>query len=376
MRFKFWSLSLALLTITFLIVGSQAFSQQISKQDSTRLQKFFKNRFGANMSPSTTVEVQGYETSNIKGLKKGKFVITTPQGSQDVAFVISQDGKYILMGNMVDTASFKDTPIKGLKKGSIPIPRGEFPILMSADGKYLIINDEIIDVSAFKAAKLPGFKEGSFKMGGRQTVPVFVSENGKYLGLGSEVFDTTVDPRKEVMEKISLKDVPTKGPADAKVTIVEYSDFQCPFCKKGHEMLPSILKEYDGKVKLSYKQLPLRMHNWAMPAAIAATCVYEEGGNDKFWAYHDKLFDNQNSITLQNSNEKFNQYAKELGLDTKKFDACLKSNQAKDKVESQIKEATEVGVQSTPTFVVNGMIVPGANPEGLKSAIEIQLQGS
>lgn len=371
MRFKF--LSLAILTITFLIVGSQAFSQQISKEDSSRLQMFFKNRFGANLTPDTVIEVQGFEESSIKGLKKGKFVITTPQGAQDVAFVISQDGKYMLMGNMVETSTFKETPIKNIKQGAIPIPRGEFPILMTTDGKYLIINGEIVDTSKFKASKMTGFKEGSFNMGAHQVVPVFVSDNGKYLVLGSEIFDTTVDPHKEVMEKITLENVPTKGAADAKVTIVEYSDFQCPFCKRGKDMLPAILKEYDGKVKISYKQLPLKNHNWAMPAAIAATCVYQEGGNDKFWAYHDKLFDNQKDITLENSNEKFNQYAKELGLDTKKFDACLQSKEVKAKIESQIKEATAVGVQSTPTFVVNGMIVPGANPEGLKSAIEIKL---
>ena len=210
-------------------------------------------------------------------------------------------------------------------------------------------------------------------MGGRQTVPVFISDNGKYLVLGSEIFDTTVDPHKEIMEKITLENVPTKGAEDAKVIIVEYSDFQCPFCKRGKDMLPAILKEYNGKVKISYKQLPLKNHNWAMPAAIAATCVYEEGGNDKFWAYHDKLFDNQKDITLENSNEKFNQYAKELGLDTKKFDACLQSKEVKAKLRVRLKKLSEVGVQSTPTFVVNGMIVPGANPEGLKSAIEIKL---
>ncbi len=138
-------------------------------------------------------------------------------------------------------------------------------------------------------------------------------------------------------------------------------------------MLPDIMKEYNGKVKIAYKQMPLQMHNWAMPAAIAATCVYEEGGDSKFWAYHDKLFDSQKDITLENSNEKFNQFAKEIGLDTKKFDACLKSDEAKTRVENQIKEASTIGVQSTPTFVVNGMLVPGANPDGLKSAIEIQL---
>jgi protein-disulfide isomerase len=370
MKFKF--LTSALLTIAFIIVGSQAFGQQISKEENARLQTFFKKNFGANMAPDTVIEIKGVEDSSIKGLKKGTFVINTTQGSQEVGFVMSQDGKYLLMGNMVDTTGFKVTAIKNIKQGAIPIPRGEFPVLMTTDGKFLIINSEIIDVSKFKDSKLAGFKEGSFNMGGRQTVPVFISGNGKFLVLGTEIYDTTVDPQKEIMEKISLKDVPTKGTDNAKVVIVEYSDFQCPFCKRGKDMLPQILKDYNGKVKIAYKQLPLKNHNWAMPAAIASVCAYQQG-NDKFWALHDKLFDSQKDITLENSKEKFNQYAKEVGLDTKKFDACLNSKEAKAVVESQMKEATEVGVQSTPTFVVNGMIVPGANPEGLKSAIEIQL---
>lgn len=370
MKFKF--LSSVLLAVAFVLAGAQAFSQQISKEENARLQSFFKKNFGANLSPEAEIEIKGFGDSSIKGLKKGTFVIKTSQGSQEVGFVISQDGKYLLMGNMVDTTGFKVSPIKNIKQGAIPIPRGEFPILMTTDGKFLIINNEIIDVSKFKDSKLAGFKEGSFTMGGRQTIPVFISGDGKHLVLGTEIYDTTVDPHKEIMEKISLKDVPTKGAENAKVVIVEYSDFQCPFCKRGKDMLPQILKEFNGKVKIAYKQLPLRNHNWAMPAAIASLCAYEQG-NDKFWAFHDKLFDSQKDITLENSNEKFNQYAKELGLDTKKFDACLDSKEVKAKVESEVKEATAVGVQSTPTFVVNGMIVPGANPEGLKSAIEIQL---
>lgn len=370
MKFKF--LTSALLTIAFIIVGSQAFGQQISKEENARLQTFFKKNFGANLAPDTVIEIKGVEESSIKGLKKGTFVINAAQGSQEVGFVMSQDGKYLLMGNMVDTSGFKVTAIKNIKQGAIPIPRGEFPVLMTTDGKFLIINSEIIDVSKFKDSKLAGFKEGSFNMGGRQTVPVFISGNGKFLVLGTEIYDTTVDPHKEIMEKISLKGVPTKGAENAEIVIVEYSDFQCPFCKRGKDMLPQILKEYDGKVKIAYKQLPLRNHNWAMPAAIASVCAYQQG-NDKFWAFHDKLFDSQKDITLENSKDKFNQYAKEVGLDTKKFDTCLDSKEVKAEVEGQMKEATEVGVQSTPTFIVNGMIVPGANPEGLKSAIEIQL---
>lgn len=370
MRFRF--LSLAILIITFILVGNLAFAEQISEDESARIESFFKKRFGANMGQGTTIEVEGYEESPIKGVKQGKFVIQTPAGAQDVTFMISPDGKYLLIGSMVDTKTFEETPIKGIKKGAVQVGRGDFPLLMTSDGKFLIINSEIVDTGKFKESKLKGIKEGSFVMGGRQEVPIFISDNGQYLVLGSEIYDSTVDPQKEVMEKISLKDVPTKGAKDAKVTIVEYSDFQCPFCKRGKDMIPSILKEYDGKVKISYKQLPLQNHNWAMPAAIASLCAYEQG-NDKFWEFHDMLFDNQKDIKLENSEEKFNEYAKELGLDTKKFDACLNSKEAKAEVQSQMKEAASIGVSSTPTFVVNGMIVPGANPEGLKSAIEIQL---
>lgn len=374
MRFRF--LSLAILSITFLIVSTAAYAQQISKEETARLQEFFKNRFGVNIPSDSKIEIEGLEKSPVGDLKSGKFVIGSVAGSQEVPFVISADGKYILMGNVVDTKKFEATPIKGIKKGAVPIPRGEFPLLMTDDGKYLIINSEIVDTGAFKESELKGFKSGSFIMGGSQQVPVYISDNGQYLVLGTEIMDTTIDPHQEVMEKIVLEDVPYKGNKDAEVIVVEYSDFQCPFCKRGKDMLPDILKAYDGKIKISFKQLPLRNHDWAMPAAVASVCAYQQG-NDKFWAMHDKLFDNQKQITLDNSKQKFEGYAKEIGLDTKKFDACIASPEVKAKVEKDVAEATSIGVQSTPTFVVNGMIVPGANPEGLKSAIDIKLsQGS
>jgi protein-disulfide isomerase len=174
------------------------------------------------------------------------------------------------------------------------------------------------------------------------------------------------------MDKISLEDTPIKGAEEAQVVVVEYSDFQCPFCKKGKDMLPEILKEYDGKVKVAYKQLPLKNHNWAKPAAIASICAYQQG-NDKFWEFHDVVFDNQKDIKLENSEKIFKGYAKDIGLDPKKFDACLADEKVAAQVDSEIEEAVSIGVQSTPTFVVNGMIVQGANPDGLRSAIDIKL---
>ncbi len=209
-------------------------------------------------------------------------------------------------------------------------------------------------------------------------MPLFVSSDGKVMilgtpGLGTSILDTTIDPDEEVVEKISLDNVPSKGAENPKVTVVEYSDFQCPFCKKGKDMLPDILKEYGDKVSISYKQLPLPNHNWAMKASIASLCAYDQGGNDKFWAFHDEVFDNQKKITLENADEKFNGYAKNIGLDTTKFDECMASEEVSARVKAEMAEAQSIGVSSTPTFVINGKIVPGANPEGVKSAIDLKL---
>jgi len=373
MRFR--SVGIAILALTFIMIGNSVFAAGMSADESQRLQKFFQNRFGTNMPPGTEIDVVGDKSSAIKGLKTGKFVIKTKDGqTQDVGFISSDDGKYILIGTLGNTKDFEDTPIKGLKKGTLPMARGSFPILISADGQYLIVGNEIIDSKKFKDSNLKGIKEGKFNMGNRE-VSIYVSTGGQYLVIdvtGGGIYDSTIDPHKEAMDKISLENIPTKGAQGAKVTIVEYSDFQCPFCKRGKDMLPEILKKYDGKVKVAYKQLPLRNHNWAKSAAIASICAYQQG-NDKFWEFHDVVFDNQKEIKLENSEKIFRGYAKDIGLDPKKFDACLADEKVAARVDSEIQEAVSIGVQSTPTFIVNGMIVQGANLDGLKSAIELKL---
>ncbi len=419
MRVKFFATTL--LALCFFIVGSSTFAEPISKDESARLQSFFKTRFGTVVSPGSEIEVQGFEASPIKGFKEGVFVVTTDGGDQELPFIISDDGKYVLIGKptsmqsfeptdvkglrqgslpygkssipvlvsedgqylmigapLVSTKDFKDTGFAGLKKGTIPAGRNQVPIYIVGDAQYVVLGAEIINTKDFKDTGVAGLKKGGIS-GGRQQIPLFVSEDGKYIvlgtpGLGTDIMDSTVDPNKEIMEKISFDNVPTKGAKDAQVTVVEYSDFQCPFCKRGKDMLPDILKEYDGKVKISFKQLPLQIHNWAMKASIASLCASEQG-NDKFWAFHDEIFDNQNKIKLDNADETFTAYAKKIGLNTKEFDKCIASPETAAKVQEEVEEAQSIGVRSTPTFVVEGMIVPGANPDGLKSAIDLKLSG-
>jgi protein-disulfide isomerase len=319
----------SLLLCLVMILHPAAKAEQISKEETARLQSFLKKRLGSRMPSDATIEVKGYENSPIQGFNQGTFLINSSRGSGDVNFIISNDGRYIILGEPASTKDFEQSPIQGLKKGSAPL--------------------------------------------GTQTLPLLISEDSNYIILG-EIIDTSVDPLKETMSKISLEDVPLKGKETANVTVVEYSDFQCPFCKRGSQMLPQILQEYDGKIKIMYKQLPLPMHNWAKDAAIASLCAHEQG-NDKFWEFHDLLFENQQDIKVENAKEEFKAFAKKIGLNENDFDKCLGSPEIAKRVQADIDEARSIGVSSTPTFVVNGQIVPGANPEGLKSAIETSLSG-
>lgn len=302
-------------------------AEEITKDEANRLQAFLKKKLGTRIPANSSIEIKGFEQSTVEGFKMGSILIKTPRGPSELSFNLSQDGRFIILGEAINTQDFQDTPIAELKKGNLSIGRQSLPVLMSKDGKYLIIG---------------------------------------------EIVDSSVDPLVEVMGKISLEGVPVKGDEKAKVTIVEYSDFQCPFCKKGSELLPTLLEEYNGKVKIVFKQLPLPIHNWAKDAAIASVCASKQG-NDKFWEFHDLVFAKQKEIKAENAKVEFEGIAKQIGLNTGEFDKCLGSPEVEQRVQKEMEEARSIGVSSTPTFVVNGMIVPGANPDGLKSAIEVTL---
>ena len=154
---------------------------------------------------------------------------------------------------------------------------------------------------------------------------------------------------------------PRWGAADAKVTIVEFSDFQCPYCKQGAEILKQIKNKYGKKVTVVFKNFPLPFHTNAKGAAIAALCANEQG-SDKFWRLHDFMFANQAALTRDALKEAVGNAGNKLGLDKSKFASCLDSNKYLKAVEADMEAGRKVGVKSTPTFFVNGMIVNGARP--------------
>ena len=147
-----------------------------------------------------------------------------------------------------------------------------------------------------------------------------------------------------------------KGDPQAPVTIVEFSDFQCPFCKKTESTLNDLLTKYSGRVKLAYMDFPLReIHTQAQPAAEAARCAGEQG---KFWEYHDALYRDQSKL---NGTELLT-HARTLNLDGKSFQSCLDSGKFKSKVEADLEQGKKLGVAGTPGFFVNGVFLSGAQP--------------
>ena len=170
-------------------------------------------------------------------------------------------------------------------------------------------------------------------------------------------------------------DIPTDsfyalGPNDAPITIVEFSDYECPFCRRWHaEVYKPLLAAYPGKIRLVYRNLPLTsIHPDAMGAAEAAMCAGEQ---DVYWKYHDKLF---SSETL--GNNVYLQYAQELGLNMTTFHSCLTDHKYQNTIQADSDFAVKLGIRSTPTFFINGLAIVGAQPlDVFKQVIEKELKG-
>lgn len=228
-----------------------------------------------------------------------------------------------------------------------------------------------ITVKDMKDSPIAGAKQGILQIGTpprSQDVTFLSSADGRYVVFG-EIDDTTVDPAKAVMQKVALDGEAFKGPADATVTIVEYSDFQCPFCAKGYNTVEQeVLPAYPGKVKFYYKHLPLPFHPWAEPAAIAHECVKLQDA-DAGWAVYKGYFDKQKEITVANVKEKAVEFMGSSKIDMDKFNKCYDAKETAEKVRQHKAEAAALGITGTPSFVINGRLLKGAQPSDKFKAI-------
>jgi protein-disulfide isomerase len=216
----------------------------------------------------------------------------------------------------------------------------------------------------------------------KQTYEFLLSKDGKTLARMTKL-DLTKDPYVEAMKKIDLNGRPTRGAKDAKVVVVNFDDFQCPFCSRMHQTLfPELLKEYGDRVQFVYKDYPLtEIHPWAVHAAVNANCLAAQN-NDAYWDFADYIHANQREVNSQKGRDAqfaaLDRVTLEQGqkhnLDQTKLQACVKA-QNEDSIKASMHEAEGVGVSATPTLFVNGQEMDGALPASeMRAAIDAALQ--
>lgn len=223
----------------------------------------------------------------------------------------------------------------------------------------------VLVVLAFGVGILVGYV-----LWGRGTVATAAAPAPAAAQPSGQVAEAPTAPPQFTRYDIPIEGYPSLGPDDAPITIVEFSDFQCPFCRRFHdETYQALLDAYPNQIRFVYRNLPLTsIHPAAMPSAIASLCANDQNA---YWEYHEKLF---SSETLDEPT--FIQYATDLNLNVDEFTACLSSGKHDEFIQQDMDFSINLGVQSTPTFFVNGLAIVGAQPlSSFQQLIDKELAG-
>lgn len=229
-----------------------------------------------------------------------------------------------------------------------------------------------INIGSLRSSDFPNYEAFTMNIEGngkKVDYEFLLSKDGKTL-LRMTKLDLSKDPYVETMKKINVNDRPVRGNKDAKVVVVNYDDFQCPFCSRMHlTLFPDLLKEYGDRVEFIYKDYPLaEIHPWAIHAAVDANCLAAQN-TDAYWDFADYIHANQKDVNSEKGRDaQFTALDKlttlqgqKHNLDQTKLQSCIKA-QNEDAVKASMKEAESVGVQATPTLYINGQELDGALP--------------
>ncbi len=240
---------------------------------------------------------------------------------------------------------------------------------------YAFGPDVLLVVGPPKGSPIEGLLETNVDLtigDNKEAVKLYVSKDGQFLFRG-ELSDMTKDPLAENRAKIQMNDAPSLGDSKAAVTLVEYSDFECPVCRSLHDVLRGMLPNYASKVRLVFKDFPLeQLHPWARTAAIAGRCAYQQDSN-AFWKMYDFIYDHQEIISAANAWTKMMDYAGQSGLDAEAFKGCMASPEPGVAINASRANGQQLEVNSTPTVFVNGRRIVGADPHLLEQYINYEL---
>jgi protein-disulfide isomerase len=239
---------------------------------------------------------------------------------------------------------------------------------------YAFGSDVQVSVSAPKESPVPGLLETdvAVKIGdSAENAKFYVSKDGKYLVRG-EVSDLSRDPLADNRAKIDMKNAPSIGSANATVTLVEYSDFECPVCRNLHDVVRDMLPKYP-QVRVVFKDFPLdSIHPWARTAALAGRCAYQQNPA-AFWKMYDAIYDGQEIISASNAYAKMTDFAGQAGLNVDRFKSCMAGPEAAAAIDASRANGVQLEVNSTPTIFVNGRRLVGADGRTLEQFIQYEL---
>jgi protein-disulfide isomerase len=231
---------------------------------------------------------------------------------------------------------------------------------------------------AKESKELPGFLDVTIHLSyNNNNLPeqhYFMSRDGKKIFKG-DVYDINKSPFQDNLDKLNVKGAPSLGPANAPITVVVFSDFQCPMCKQEAAVIhKEITEAFPTQVRIYFRDFPLEsLHNWARAAAVAGRCVYKQNPA-AFWDYHDWIYENQTYIGLDNLNAKLQEFATEKNIDGMQLSRCIENKATDPEVKASMAIATSLALNSTPTIFVNGRRIDGAVPwENLKLLITEEL---
>jgi protein-disulfide isomerase len=227
-----------------------------------------------------------------------------------------------------------------------------------------------VKVGPSKPSPIPDLLEVpvTVSMGGQSdTAVVYVSKNGNFM-LRGELTDMSVDPFADIRSKLHVGTSPSLGPEDAKITLIEFADFECPSCRQLDLILRELLPQHP-EVRLVFKHYPLTdIHPWAMTAAIASQCAYQQSPA-AFWKIHDAIFDAQDVISPSNAWDKMQDLANQLGLNPEAYRACMINPETANQVKATIDEGHALTITATPTTFVNNRRIVGPDKSVLQQYI-------
>jgi protein-disulfide isomerase len=202
-------------------------------------------------------------------------------------------------------------------------------------------------------------------------VKMYITKDGRYLIRG-EISDLSSDPLAETVKKLQTANAPVLGDPNAPITLVEFSDFECPVCRNLHDALRGLLPNYP-QVKIIFKDYPIEaLHPWARTAALAGRCAYQQDPK-AFWKMYDYIYDHQDVISASNAYTKFLDFAGQAGLNTETFKSCMSSPQAAQEVDASLANGNQLDVRSTPTVLINGRRIVGADSHAIQQYLDYEV---